>query len=87
MISISRTALWLATWKARAIVAASLLASVVAWRVWDKEHQRAIGAAEVITASKEEGAKANAKSAEDRRKSDTPDAAERLRKSACRDCK
>lgn len=86
IFSVARLALWLATWKARAIVGASILACAVAWRVSDKEHQRAIGAAEVVTASKQEGAKANAKNEAVRARADTPGAAERLRKSACRDC-
>lgn len=63
------------------IVSALVLALIV-----NNSHQRDLGAKNVLVASKEQGAKANEKSAEDRRKSDTHDAAERLRKSACRDC-
>ncbi len=74
------------TLKAKLLLGAAILSSAVALRVWDINHQRNIGAAGVIEDSKEQGRKANEKSAEDRRKSDTPDAAERLRKSACRDC-
>ncbi len=44
------------------------------------------GAAKVVEASKKEGAKANAVNREVRKRAAEPGAADRLLKSACRDC-
>ena len=61
------------------------VALVVALLV-NNSHQRSIGAEKVLVASKENGAKANAKNEAVRARADTPGAAERVRKHFCSDC-
>ncbi len=79
-------AAWLIGWKAKAAVIAGGLMALLALRAWDVSRQQAKGAAKVIEASKQVGAKANAKNDEVRRAASAPGAAERLRRESCRDC-
>lgn len=78
--------LWLATWKAKAIVAASIIATLsVVWFGWLAHHDSKVEA-KVVQRSVEAGRKANEKNDHVRRAAERPGAFERLRKSACSDC-
>jgi len=52
----------------------------------NNSHQRSIGASNVLVASKEQGAKANAKNETVRAAAERPGAADRVRSRFCRDC-
>ena len=52
----------------------------------NNSHQRSIGAEKVLVASKEQGAKANAKNEAVRAAAERPGAADRVRSRFCRDC-
>lgn len=63
------------------VVVALVLALIV-----NNSHQQRKGAEKVLVASKEQGAKANAKSEAVRTDADRPGAADRVLKHYCRDC-
>lgn len=77
----------LGTLKARLAMGAAIVLALCGLRLWDVNRQREIGAWKVVEASKKEGAKANAKNEAVRARADVPDAADRLRKQSCRDCR
>lgn len=76
----------LAGWPARIGVIVAAVVALFGLRAWDISTQQAKGAAKVVEASKQVGAKANAESEKARRAAAAPGAAERLRRDACRDC-
>lgn len=65
-----------------AIVAVALVLALIV----NNSHQRSKGAESVLVASKEQGAKANAKNEAVRADAERPGAADRVRKQFCRDC-
>lgn len=64
----------------------ALVVALVAWdrvRIWNAESR---GAEKVVTRSRDEGNKINAKNAEVRERTGQPGAAERVLRRYCRDC-
>lgn len=63
-----------------------VISLLVGWYAWNNHKQRQIGEERVIARSVKFGNAANEKSENYRAAADKPGAAERLRKSVCRDC-
>lgn len=89
MLSLINIAGWFGTLWGRVALGAGLVASLLLLRAADKSHQQGIGAAKVVEASKENGAKANEINRKVRVRAAEPGAADRLRRDplSCRDCR